>query len=310
MNNCLVTKLKSSVNNDDLLKLGEMRIKVKKNSNLTTPKQQSIKFQANGGQIAVYTTGPGYFVTYSEDKLNNVDEHMTYIDIPSNLGSITLFFANDDYEIRILNKYEMTSLEFNSANNAYNMSLFELDLNDAEYLTNLHNLKINYSYSTGDIKSLKNLDIHKLKIDNCPNIYGNINDLNILSLVTFNASDNIYVNLNAFDANTKLVELTTNPDKCFGNIDTYVANQRIAGRKEMTLDNPLYLWGIVNSLWFGSEKINVPNNSAFITWTESKIVIYCNVFNNPASAPIIYATGVTDEEVAAWENEEKTVYIH
>ena len=178
MNKCLVTKLNGSSNNPELLRLGEMRMKILKVSN-PTEHTQGFGIGVNK-TVTLEIVSDGYFTdkTLTENKGKN---------ITINAGTNSVFVSgNNDVEIAILDKYSLTSLlSFYSgeeSNSVYGKNI-ELDISDLKYSTALTDIQLSDSQVSGDIANLKNLTaLTNIQLFNeqVP-LIGNINQLNNLS---------------------------------------------------------------------------------------------------------------------------------
>ena len=154
MNKCLVTKLNGSSGNSELLRLGEMRIRVNK---IDSPNRltQSFAFIFRN-ETNLEIIGDGYFT----------DENLT----ANNGKKITIqankvkyvYVSNGDFEIAILDKYSISLMSdyetANTANLKYSATNKSLSgINVIKYSSMLTSLNLSYSNVTGDIANLKNL---------------------------------------------------------------------------------------------------------------------------------------------------------
>ena len=152
MNKCLVTKLNGSSNNPELLRLGEMRMKILKVSN-PTEHTQGFGIGVNK-TVTVEIVSDGYFTdkTLTENKGKN---------ITINAGTSSVFVSgNNDVEIAILDKYSLTALfsfyPGEESNSVYRKNI-ELDISDLKYSTALTSINLQNTQVSGDIVNLKNL---------------------------------------------------------------------------------------------------------------------------------------------------------
>ena len=102
MNKCLVTKLNGSSNNSELLRLGEMRMKILKVSN-PTEHTQGFSIGVNK-TVTLEIVSDGYFTdkTLTVNKGKNATLNVGINDIWVN--------GNSDVEIAILDKYSLTKI--------------------------------------------------------------------------------------------------------------------------------------------------------------------------------------------------------
>lgn len=169
MNKCLVTKLNSSVNNNAILKLGEMRFKVTSTANPTSA-SQLVAFNFNK-ICEVKIIGDGY-ITDSNLSANKGKS----IVIPENT-STDVYFSNGDYEVSIADKYSVAMFKGYS-NNA------SIDIEDFKYSDKLDTLISLSKESFGDVSYLKDLvGLTTLSLSSY-NITGKLSDLSRLTSLT------------------------------------------------------------------------------------------------------------------------------
>lgn len=146
MNKCLVTKLNGTIDNSDILKLGEMRVYFSK-------KDDSNK--ANRGVLLIFN---------KDVEISIVNGHFTDSTLEKDLGTTssflagnenTVFVSNDDCYISIPNKYALTRISV--ANSSY-LSTIKFDIEDLAYSTAMNRLEVGYSNVYGDINKLKKLE--------------------------------------------------------------------------------------------------------------------------------------------------------
>lgn len=169
MNKCLVTKLNGSVNNNAILKLGEMRFKVTSAANPTST-SQLVTFNFNK-TCEVKIIGDGY-ITDSNLSANKGKS----IVIPANT-STDVYFSNGDYEVSIADKYSVVVFKSSSSNAT-------IDIEDFKYSDKLGTLMSLSKESFGDVSCLK--DLVGLKVLNLSsyNITGKLSDLSRLTSLT------------------------------------------------------------------------------------------------------------------------------
>lgn len=176
MGKCLVTKLSGSINTNELLKLGEMRIEF---NSVSAPsnKTQGITLQS-AKPITLKIVGNGYFTdkTLTENKGNTLSilpNSMTYI-----------YVSNGDFYISIPDKYSLTVLSLFAEESGSDASVKNktVYLDQIEYSTLLTILRISSENVIGDIDSLKNLmSLTALNMSNLKNVNGDIDSLKNLS---------------------------------------------------------------------------------------------------------------------------------
>lgn len=215
MNKCLVTKLKGSSNNTELLKIGEMRIKLAKSPSTTSGKCFSLQFKET---VTINILGEGYFTdsAYSENKGNTL---VCNKDI-----SVKVYVSNHDMEISIPNKYALTSFFSNDDNNASSNKVISacLDLDSLKYSKGMKYMIADGIHTTGNIDSLKELSsLVYLNLGNSE-ATGNINALkNLVNLNYLNLNNtNLEGNIDAFKGLTSIGVLNLSNTKLSGNIDS------------------------------------------------------------------------------------------
>ena len=140
MGKCLVTKLNSIVDNDSILKVGELRIKNNKLSNPT----DSTQFMDIGFTVStkLKIIGDGSF---NETKTFEIGAEKTKTIGPGNLG---FWLSNSDFEISIPNKYNLTLIRD---------QIHSYLIDDFKHSKNLTELSLNGSSVTGELSSLSGM---------------------------------------------------------------------------------------------------------------------------------------------------------
>ena len=148
MNKCLVTNLSGVVDNPDLLRLGEMRIKVRK---LNTEYEHRALTLSFSKETNITITGDGYFT--DKESASNKGKQIV---VPANTQTI-VYISNGDYDINIYNKYDLTffvDYAFGVVN-APQKSGFSINIEDFKYSRNI--TRIIAAEASGDIAAVKNL---------------------------------------------------------------------------------------------------------------------------------------------------------
>lgn len=189
MNKCLVTKLNGVVENNSILKIGEMRIIMKK---IASPSYMS----------------QGFTVTFTEDVLLEIigDGYFTDGTLSNNTGKTKKFFANQmasfwvsngDYEISIPNKYAIANIYFFPMPENGTMSEEQLyskatDLSYFKYSKKMTSISLPSKESTGSLDDLAEcLSLTTIALSKATNIYGNISSLsNLTALKILTLIDN------------------------------------------------------------------------------------------------------------------------
>ena len=142
MGKCLVTKLNGSVENNELLRLGEMRMKIAKTAEYTS---STHGFALNVSKpVTLEIVGNGYFtdVNLSDNKGKSVT---------LDADNKNFWVSNDGVEVAVRDKYSITKFRSFYGKNFY------LDIEAFKYSDAITYLYLAYTNISGDISALKNL---------------------------------------------------------------------------------------------------------------------------------------------------------
>lgn len=247
----LITKLNGTVDNDDLLAIGQIKLNVSKRANQTVANSYSaLKFEGDKN-LHVRIVGNGFFTSedFSENKGTSLKVY------PNTVNGF--YVSNTDCTIILEDKYNLALL--NTPNS------FELDgLRYSKKLTELFGTNV-----SGDISNLKSLTaLTKLNISGT-NVIGNIASLKSLTALTkLNISG---TNVSGDIASLKSLTALTGLDISKTNVSGDIANIYFAlsgTTKEFSVASCNNLSGNLASL---------PNNILFLdsyqgnskfTWTK------------------------------------------
>ena len=244
MKKCLVTKLKSVVDNDELLRMGELRISV---SRVGSPSENTQGFGfAFSKDTQLEIIGEGYFtdstLTQNKGKVITVPAYTKITDITD------VYVSNGDFEVAILDKYALTSLIFFTTGHTnssivtnrtididslkYSRNLFIVNLKNANAFgdiavfknkTFLNYVRINSDKVYGDIACLSNLtDLSQVNLSSCK-ISGDIKALNSsknIQVVNFYKTG-VYGDINMFTDKSRLVSCNLTTTKTVGDISAF-----------------------------------------------------------------------------------------
>lgn len=218
MAKCLVTKLSGKVDNDNLLRLGEMRIGMKPHS---SPNNYNSSFMIKASkEIKLEIIGNGYFSNYGL-----TENHGKTMTIPAN-EETDVFVSNGDYQIAILGVYYITKLHFHGnsvvgtdttqrsiniddLSRAKGLESLDIqaasnvsgDLSSLSTLVNLNNLILATTNITGDFSSLKNLvKLTNLALENSKKMSGDISSfaaMTLLKTLRIECSNQVYGNIDS-----------------------------------------------------------------------------------------------------------------
>lgn len=176
MGKCFVTRLSGSTSNNELLRLGEMRIKLKK---ITSPSKNTQTFSVTAKKDTnLEIIGDGYFT--GSNLSENKGKTMT---IPAD-STQSIIVSNNNLEIAILDKYSISSIGVNKNTAEQNMSVC---IDDFKYSSLLTYIGFVNTEVSGNIDSLKNckgltyVDLSKSSV--CGDI-ASLKDINSLTSVS------------------------------------------------------------------------------------------------------------------------------
>lgn len=221
MKNCLKTKLKGVVNDNNLRKLGEWIIPVVKLGTVSYPSnQQSISVAFNASvetPVLITVDGDGYFATSLEGL--TPEDGLTELLITDD-SQKALYFANENYNIHISNKYLVTRFLINGQN-ASNRSIIVPNLDELEY-SPLTQIRFNYVNGTLNLASLsKNTTM--LNIEGVASgITGDLDNLSTLTTLQYITLNSVPIvgNLSSLSALTGVKDLWIKNTDIEGNISS------------------------------------------------------------------------------------------
>lgn len=242
--NCLVTKYKSTVQDDSLLRIGEMRVKV---TSVDSPNAgtQSIKI-ITSAPVTLEIIGDGYFTdsTLSENKGKTISAN----------GYSLIYFSNGNFEVAILNKYALTEFNITAVGGTISNNK-AINIKDLSY-SDINILNVENSKSYGDIsalKNMKNLTSIQAGSSQLSGDISNIKDLTLLSLLNLGNNKEITGNISAISNLTNLNSVALYNTKVTGDI----ANLR--GLTKVTLLNLQGLTGVYGDISNLSTLIKLEN---------------------------------------------------
>ena len=179
MGKCLVTKLNGSTSNSDLLRLGEMRMKILK---VQTPTDHTQGFSIGVNKaITLEIVSDGYFTDKTLTKNNGKT-------ITLNAGMNSIWVNGDnDVEIAILDKYSLSSLASNYVDEVSDIygNNIKLNFSDLKYSLAMNTLSLWQTQVSGDIGDLKALTgLTYLNIRDTQ-VSGDIGNLKALTNLTY-----------------------------------------------------------------------------------------------------------------------------
>jgi hypothetical protein len=166
-NNCLVTKLKGTVDNPNLPLYAYIKVNVVYDPSVNTP--QVINFKVDSqlmpDGLIVKSVGGNYIAATAEALDTNPVNELTF-----GPGTQHAYFKNANYSILISNKYSYISVIETPS------KILEVDLNEFKYLTGMGSLQSGDVHAKGDIGGLKDKLSNRLAVMDYggTNLYGNV----------------------------------------------------------------------------------------------------------------------------------------
>ena len=207
MAKCLVTKLNGSVDNNELLRIGEMRIKVE---SVESPTKDTQGFGVSFTEpTTVEIVGDGYFTD------NTLTENKGKSMVVSSLKGVIVSQATT---VAIRNKYKLNALNvFIPSGTPYGKNKV-LNIDDLKYSTSLISLNLTNMQASGDIGNLKNLTSLTTLYLRFTQVSGDI--ANFKNLTALTSLDIFVTNLSGDIANLKNLTALTSLN---------IANTKVSG---------------------------------------------------------------------------------
>ena len=300
---CLVTKLKGTVDDSSLTKLGELRLSFDKLDSGFTQSTQRVSFTSLVGDVTLSLTGDAYF-TDSTGAENNGKQFVVDNETP-----LYLYISNGAGELSVTSKYNLNrarielsgrntkvlnglnDLRFSKDLNVLSFSNcisdFELndiaglteltfisfdnsekttgDLSALQKLTKLEQLSlINDDKITGDVSSLKDfVNVKSVQLTNCGNVSGDIASFGNCTHLTFLSVSGTKVSGDVSSVRSPLETFTISTGLT-GTIESFVRNQREIGRTTGTCVCGSGGWG---NITLNGNKMT----DKTVSWTETQI---------------------------------------
>lgn len=265
MNKCFVTKLNGVVDNDELLKIGELRIRI----------PAGVSVESSGNKVylkglsgtAIYLKDMNLYNYNGTTKLAGSGEK--YVCPDDFVPSVDTASLNKEGTLIIMDKYKLTDFQTPTAVN-------EIDDTFFWYTKNLRLTGIDYDKSKLD---LLNKDVKEFT---CGSYNGDIADFSKFKNITLigvsgsvNGNDTTkltYGNISSLGSLTKLTSFScSNQVNLKGTIEGFVQAQRQNGRTECS--TPVSFASFNTKLTFSG---NIIANDTKITWTSTTITVNGN----------------------------------
>lgn len=255
MGNCLVTKLPSSVNNDNLRKFGTLYVEFK-NSSFNASAVLGLRFSSTA-------------------TIKGVDS-LLYQQNGTTIGSKYSFEASSSANwicsgggvVEIFNKYD---LKYFNANNQY---LNPINAADLKYCTSLINLTTPVNGNLSDLPDAPLTTLNLSRAASSYDLFGELSDLaKFTSLSTLNIGKNeeITGELSDIGGLTSLTSLSLGDISGIGGtVEAFVAAQRAAGRTTCAGITAAYIG--TTSVTFNGASIASASNTS-ISWDATTITV-------------------------------------
>ena len=270
MGNCLVTKLKGSVNNDNLLKVGEFVVKFFHSASVSDSWNRYINVgnldQVNPTTIRII--GNGYFTdsTFTQNLGKTI----------SAVGDITAYVSDEQEDVTVAIGYNYRLGAITLGYNGY-MDIDQLQFNQFTRCSAIRFLQGDETKpkNYGNIKSFENFWIDctenngRLQI-HCSAIAGSIEDINLnhvywLELV---GASNITGNIENIVVAPNITKLSISNTKISGSIETFLEHLLAAGKADTmqisSYDNNT-TWNSVVGGHLGSIDVSFGTNSITVS---------------------------------------------
>ena len=205
MGNCLVTKLKGSINNDELLKLGEIRVYT---SPVASPNEYTQRVNVQGSEITdvfILKENGSYAGTFIDSSLSPLPGEAAY-----KTTNEYVFFISNGADFSIANKYHLQYFMVNSSSG----DNVTVDINQLDYSVELILVDLQGSGVTGDLSSFigkGKTALTSLSLKNT-SVKGLLSDFSVcsaLKTITITGSTDITGTVEGLANNNSLEEINT-----------------------------------------------------------------------------------------------------
>ena len=187
--NCLVTKYKATVNDNSLLKVGEMFIDIIEQESPTNQSNRLYLNTVNTSDLVVEVEDGAANLTLDENMVSGWTNKITLS--KSVTAPAPIFVRNGNYRLKVTSKYNLTEVGRFTA--SINQKAISVDVKYLKYSPNLVNLLVGLSGNLANISGCTKLNrISNLGIS--PNLTGSLSDFAPLTaLKDLNLSDSINI---------------------------------------------------------------------------------------------------------------------
>lgn len=258
---CLVTKLKATVNDDSLPVLGALTFIKRAMSGQTAVNNAYVEMVVSEICELKVVEGSGF---YTDNTVTTIDPNKVKTIYPP--GTNYLYVAPGT-KLRLTPKYPLTKLLLNAA---------ELNVEELAYINELTNVSATL-YAKGNIGVVDMSSYKFISFSNSSDVFGDIAQCKLSSALThINISDTSIEGdiADAFGACTNLGTLTISRINITGTIESFVEAQRANGRTSGSVKIPYV--GECSALTYNGVRLatNPPVTSGInntLNWTDSTI---------------------------------------
>lgn len=329
-NNCLVTKLKVAVDNNNLKKLGVISVNIVDSDTAQTQANSVISFYKvdTSAENVVNVVGDGWIAS-SFAGLSDPSVRKKTMTLGASIYGTSVYFTKGNYKLEVTNKYNISAIEVGGKNPYVKFDLSELPYvpmntlvacgtNDLSWfedsMDTFKRIQLKQSSTspnkvlTGDIGSLyKQENLETIDLTLCTGVKGSIESISGLTkLHTLDVSHipNITGNISAVSAMTNLKYLGIIGTAITGSIENLVGGLISNGRttSAKVIDGTSYEGvnanQVLKRLSFGGvmQKIGISDNT-LITWeSASKIAVGIGNGTSMSNCYSVFTKGYTQEE--------------
>lgn len=345
-NDCLVTKLKATVNNSNLEKLGILDFKAIKLDSVSINTQQKLEIHSVG-DYTIKVSSPGQFVLNDPTNFNIPSACYTELVLNATNASSTsggehthiIYFANETYDINIIDKHNVVGIKVQelSYDTVYQFDFTRFrtypHLNfaqfgttgrilggDIDYFlnTDITNIKMRYGVAaTGSFENLKgSTALTNLYFEYCNRLTGSIDALKDcvnLTQIHLKSCANIVGNIATLAKLINLTEASFGNSKVGGAVEDFVSGQIANGRTTETTG--ILSGNLIQSRTIAGFTSNAESENQWLCWDSAdKFCVYssssleANPVNKDACTRILVNDAAQfTTEIPVWKAAGKTV---
>lgn len=272
MGKCLVTKLNGVVENNDLLKIGEFRIKlhtVDRENEFT----QVLDMRCNSPVTLKSLNGE---LLFSNSAVYPSSEFLSEVTFGGSDNRTRVYLKNTDATIQVFNKYGITAISNGNPNDNSGFHGLEINIDDFKYSKGINVLIFpksdkKVSGNLGTLKQMTELTALGFVGSSISGDISEIQDCKKIKQLNFNGCQNIYGDFSVLGNFPLVGEWNTSilGTKIKGSVEDFVRVNRRNGRKTGTFT---FHW-LGNNATFKGVAFSPQKDATNITWTENTITV-------------------------------------